>query len=571
MKEQLLKLIKNKLFIAVVINVIILGFCVYVTSFSYQNSSDFYNSFYICHEHFYFSSSLNYFLCLIAGSLQYLFPTFNCFVLSLIMLSFVAFTSLTYILLDKFGYRKGIVFSLAINILFCASHYSNVSSKQTSALLLAAGMLVFLNCIRNRRYRLSFWFALLECLAGAFLCIEYFFVSLIFLFAFFVSDMIARKKYRIRFRKFFWSARPYVLIVALLSVLVTGFSFWSYSINNFTPQNSYYYEYSSLYNSISNSSFPSYNGNEVAFAEKGINENDYDLLKSGYYDADNSLNLGTMRLVSKLQNQQDSSNIFTRSNDILTGITKNFSEFSCQTLVICSLAVMIILYLIFQRKCFCLFPIFLGIATYFSSIYLRTALNGSYNSIYGVWLFYFLFLLFSFDFGNLKYTFEKLLDKTHLISLFICIGAVVGLAIGYTMLYQNDYNSSLLKTKPSALYTEVERHPERYYVFDTTTYEDYTKHTNNYTHPLWGFNSSFMCNVDSFGYNHNNVQLRSRNLSENIYKTVLNGDRVFVIDNYITYKKEKYFRVHYTKDDKKVSYSLVDEIDGFKIYAVVTL
>ena len=43
--------------------------------------------------------------------------------------------------------------------------------------------------------------------------------------------------------------------------------------------------------------------------------------------------------------------------------------------------------------------------------------------------------------------------------------------------------------KPSDLYTEVDRHPENYYVLDPVTAKEYISYTDNYIHPLWGFSS----------------------------------------------------------------------------------
>ena len=45
---------------------------------------------------------------------------------------------------------------------------------------------------------------------------------------------------------------------------------------------------------------------------------------------------------------------------------------------------------------------------------------------------------------------------------------------------------------------------------------------------------------------------------------------VYVIDNYITYKKENYFKKYYsTEENKSYFYKLEKEIDGYKIYSVV--
>ena len=73
MKEKILNILKSDLLFAVAVNVVIMLFCIEVTTFSYDSSKDFYNSLYICNQHFYYSSTINYILSTIIGSVQYVF------------------------------------------------------------------------------------------------------------------------------------------------------------------------------------------------------------------------------------------------------------------------------------------------------------------------------------------------------------------------------------------------------------------------------------------------------------------------------------------------------------------
>ena len=81
MKEKILKAIKSKLTFAVVLNLLIMSFCILVTSFSYANSKDFYNSIFICQNHFYYSNEINYILAVVIGTIQYAVTDINAFVL----------------------------------------------------------------------------------------------------------------------------------------------------------------------------------------------------------------------------------------------------------------------------------------------------------------------------------------------------------------------------------------------------------------------------------------------------------------------------------------------------------
>ena len=175
MKDKILNALKSKAFFALAINIVIMALIIGVTAFSYDSADDFYNSLYICQYHNYYNNDINYIFATITGSLQYILLNFNCFVLFQILLSCAAFSSVTFVFVDKFGKHKAFMFTLVLNILFSFDHYSNILSSKTAALLLTAGSLMALNAIRNKRYSLPFWIGVLEVIFGTFLCFKYFF------------------------------------------------------------------------------------------------------------------------------------------------------------------------------------------------------------------------------------------------------------------------------------------------------------------------------------------------------------------------------------------------------------
>ena len=77
---------------------------------------------------------------------------------------------------------------------------------------------------------------------------------------------------------------------------------------------------------------------------------------------------------------------------------------------------------------------------------------------------------------------------------------------------------------------------------------------------MWGFKSSYLSNVDSFGYMHHNSVLNKKG-ADSVYRAAISIKNVYVIDNYITYKKENYLKKYYSTEET--------EIDGYKIYSVV--
>ncbi len=571
MKEKFIEFLKSKLLFAFIINFIILICCIEVTSFSYDSIKDFYNSVMICQNHFYYSDKINYIFANITGSLQFILNGFNCYVLGLIGLSFIAFVSISFVFADRYNKKISLLFTLLINILFAVNHYANIEISKTSALVLAAGFLLVLNAIRNKRYSLPCWIGVCEVALGSFLCFEYFFIALAFSVAYFLADMISKRKYKIPLRKFFWYFRPFLLMFALVTAVVIGLNQYSVSVNNANPDTADYYTYSKLSNSINSLPYPSYKGHSEDFKNVGIeSENEYELLKNGYYDSSTSLNNNTLKLVHEIQLKENSKTYLGELQNIFIDNFIHFAGFDTFAIIIIVYFALSVIYIVFQKRRFCFFPIFYLITAIITGIYLRYCFLATTSLMYGIWLLMFIMLLNSFDFNQKRPTHLKAIkfvEKNKVLISYVCIAVLL---CGFVAVYHTHqaYNDEGKKT--SGLISELKRHPERYYVFDPDTAKEYVKSSDNYIHPLWGFDSLFFENIDSFGYYHKPEELFRRNLTANIYESVLDGNKIYVIDNGITFKKEKYFTQFYAEDSTSAKYNQIDEINGFKIYRVLT-
>lgn len=570
MKEKILNLLKSKVFLALVLNIFILIFCILISSFSYDNSEDFYNSLSICQFHYYYNNSINYILATIIGSAQFALTGFNCFVLAQILLSCLAFTGFTYVITDKFGKVPGVVISLIVNILFALNHYADIQSSKTAAILFASGFLLVLNAIRNKQYNFPCWIGVIEILFGSFLKYEYFFIALAFAVVFFVAEMIAKRKYKIKFRKFFWFFRPYVLLFVFITALVIGANQYSFSVNHATEEATNYYTYSELTDSINEFAFPDYNDHEEEFKAINISENDYEMLASGYYDDTNSLNLTALSLVSEIQQQTNTTTVQTQIAEAGNEFISHFMVFDNIALYIILIILTFGLYIFLHKKRYAFFPILYLLTAIVASVFAQYIFVGGHFITYGIWLIACFFIVFSFNPEHYKQRISENINATPQMPLLVSGIFIVLLFVGECVIYQMHLPNISYNDKPSNLYAEIDRHPERYYVLDPSTAHDYLKFTDNYTHPLWGFRSSYLDNIDGFGYFHQQNEMLSHYLPTNIYEAVLTNKQIYVIDNYITYKKEKYLKEHYAINDSSVSYQQVDEINGFKIYDIIT-
>lgn len=569
MKEKVLKLIKSKSLFAILLNIVFMAICVGLTSFSYVDVSDYNNSILICNQHFYYSSSINYILAAIIGTIQYAFTDFNCFVLVEILFSFMAFSSFTFVFLDKYNSRKAVIFSIVINIIFTLNHYSYINSTKTAALLLTAGFLLVLNAIRNKRYSFSCWLGVFEILFGSFFNIVYFFVALGFAIAFFFGDMIAKRKYRLDFQKLFWYFRPFLLMFLLIAVLGVGLCQFSYTVNQATEEGKNYFEYSMLTRTIDTLPYPDYDENAEAFAEVGIdNDSEYELLKNGYYDDSKMLNNDALKLVSNLQKQENSKTILYAVSEVFTDLGSNVINLSTRLIVMIVYLAISIVFILYHKNRFSFFPLFYLLSGFAASVVLRYLYNGAEYLTYGIWLLMIVLLInsFNFDVERSKKPSSKLrLSNGYFI---ISIAVIVALTCSYAALFIMHKPGDKSDDVPQHLISEISRNPDYYYVMDTQTQKEFIKYTENYLHPLWGFREGYLENLDSFGYFHNYDLLRKRNLPENIYDAVLKNRKIQVIDKNITFKKEKYFTTNYVQAPQSAMYNQVEALDEYKLYEV---
>lgn len=569
MKEKVLKLIKSKSLFAILLNIVFMAICVGLTSFSYVEISDYNNSILICNQHFYYNSSINYILAAFIGTIQYVFSDFNCFVLVEILLSFMAFTSFTFVFLDKYNMRKAVIFSLVINIIFTLNHYSYINSTKTAALLVTAGFLLVLNAIRNKRYSFSCWVGVLEIILGSFFNIVYFFVGLGFAIAFFFGDMIAKRKYRLDFQKLFWYFRPYLLMFLLIAVIGVGLSQFSYTVNHATEEGENYYDYSMLTKSIDTLPYPDYYDNAEEFAKAGIdNDSEYELLKNGYYDDTKMLNNNALRLVSDLQKQENSKTILYAITEVFTDLGNNVMTMSTRLMVMLVYIAISLVFIIYHKNRFSFFPLFYLLSGFAASVVLRYLYNGAEYLTYGIWLLMIVLLINSFNFEVERS--DKPSSKLRMSNgyFIISIAIIIALTAGYATLFVMHKPEDKTDEVPQHLIAEISRNPDYYYVMDTQTQKEFVKYTENYLHPLWGFRDGYLENLDSFGYFHNYDLMRKRNLPDNIYEAVLKNRKIQVIDKYITFKKEKYFTINYVEQPQSAIYNQIDAVDDYKLYEV---
>lgn len=573
MKEKFLTVWRSSFLFAFVLNAVFLTACVLLTSFTYEGDGDFLNSVLICQKHIYANASVNYILAMLIGTVQLVFPHINCFVLFEVMAAFAAFVSITFVFADKYNKRKAFVFASILNIMFALHHYTNVDSTRTAALLCAAGFLLVLLAIHQKRYTLSCWVGVLEIMLGSCLNIAYFFIALGFAVAFFFGDLIAKKKYRLPFRKLFWYFRPFLLMFLLVSALTLGLCQFSYQVNHATEASRNYYEYAVTQNAVNALPYPDYSSHADQFKAAGIaSEEDYELLKNGYYDEATDLSVSALKAVHEIQLKDNPKNI---ANVFSAVFKDNYEEAMQLDRSIVTIAVYLLVSLVFifyHKNRFSFFPLFYLIVGVLSGFALRFVYDSSDNLTYGIWVFMIALLLNSFNFEVLRRQKVNTKMREHNVYLVFSILTVLALGGLNGFIYYQNMQLAVPDTGESStrfLISELNRNPDCYYVMDPPTKRTFDRSTENYLHPMWGFREEYLDNLDDFGFLHNDEVLRRRNLPENIYEAAVSKKKIYVIDNNVVFKKEKYFTAHYAPEGKTAFYNALSEPGGYHIYKII--
>ena len=569
MKDLILKALKSKILFAAVINAVFAAVIIIFTSFSYLDSKDFYTSTLICRDHFYYSGTINYILAAIVGTVQYSMQDFNCFVLFQILASYAAFVSITFVFADKYNKRKAFIFTAVFNIIYALNHYSQVSSKSTSALLLLGGFMLVLGAIYHKRYSLSCWLGVVEIIFGSFLNYLYFFVALGFAVAFFFGDMIAKKKYRLQFQKFFWYSRPFFLMFLLVTALCMGLAQFSYSVNHATYEAEEYYRYSTAAEAVDSLPFPDYKEHTEEFKQAGIDtESKYEVFKQGYYDADKKLDTDAIEAVNKIQLAEVRSKPAYALDSMFMDFYAHIQNPDTTFIAMLVYIAISIIFIIYHKNRFSFFPLFYFLAGIITCIVLRLFLFINSAVLYGVLMFMLALLMNSFNFEIQRS--EKPSSKLRLSNGYLIISSIAVILVGIinVFVFFNSLPTVNYNNVPESLISDINRNPDCYYVIDTATEKDFVQYTENYLHPMWGFRNEYLENLDSFGYFHNSDMLRRRYLPENIYEAVMTNRKIYVIDKNIVFRKENYLTENYADPNSYVSYEQANELDGYKIYEV---
>lgn len=302
------KFLKNhsSVFTAVLVNAFFLTFILLFCGAYYEVSDDWFFAKNIADGHYDYTFC-SFFIQYLTGLVQKVIYPVNAFIVVQIALGFVALSTICYIFLETFKFKKGILFILILECLFAINIYSIVTFTKTAAFLAVAGGLMMLWAYHNKKH-LGFWvYGIVLVLFGSFYRLKIFYSVLAVFFFVVAACMIASlEKFNIKsilgmFRKVL-NIKTVSMVLAML-LAVFSYDFVSREIIYSGEGMDYYKEYNSLRSSVVDFTLPDYDrdGNAEMYNSIGISRNDYEMIKRWYLDDEGNADVETLTKLCELQ------------------------------------------------------------------------------------------------------------------------------------------------------------------------------------------------------------------------------------------------------------------------------
>lgn len=566
------KYIKSNCFISISISTLFLLICLIFIHPFYDQADDYYMALGLSNgDKILF---INYFLGVFVSFLQGIFENINVFSIIQIIISFLLMIISNNIFLSR--YKKAI--SLPIVFLFdtiiAANHFCKIGFTQLSSLCVCIGTIVIMHgIIYNRRIYVVSGITIM--VVGSFFRFDNIFVGFLFLFFglfiyYIIYSFILKK--RITFKRLVakdFMIRVYLPII-LLILLVFGFENLSKHIYNTDSSFRQYSIQNNIRSSVEDYPILNYEDNKKIYSNIGLSENDYKMILSWKIDGafDNSS-------LEKLANESKSlrpNMIHAVSNFIITSF-REMINLSDVGVLILLLIFTIIIYLVFFKLRYAIFPLFISIAIGILNSYLFYIQRYPYRITYGIWLSAIFILIYLFKFCEMNrlgsiIKFFLYNSKLKILPLVFSIS----LCAFYSLTYYFNFNQFFVVSDNSKLFEYIDNSKKNFVIIGENY--DIRNSSETYKNPLTIANDIYLKKCVSWGMVYYNTPFYKDQLERfgisNLYWDLIDNKDILLIDNINSDSVNmmvKYFNEHGTS---RITYSLVNQIDRFGIFEITT-
>lgn len=518
---------------------------------------------------------IGYFLTTFCGFVQHFIYPINAFVLIHLVLAFISFTSVTYVFMDKFGIKLGTLPSVFTICFFGVSHYSTISFTRLPGLLCTAGFLCIIHFIYKNKGLFGVVFGGFLITVGSFYRFKIFetalVIAVLFVMALSTSEHFSfsnpDRSFVSLLKRVFEPKRIIACIV--VTALCFGFNFISKTINTSSNELKYFKEWTTYRSSVWDYAIPKYEEAREAYDKIGIDENDLLMLENGYMDNDGAFSKEKLKEIRDIQAELGYNKLsgFELLKTMVLSEFANMRGLGDKGIAALFFGMITFVFLILFQKRTYFIPLSLLTSIFIFYTYLWSSSRVPFRAVYVLWVSAIIYLLYSFNFDNLRSVFGTLFKKKRVIVA--CISFVLSIVLsisGFALTgLSNDALTSHERNEKSELQKYVESNPNEKFL--CTRGSSIPKQTQGnillFEEEITNA-KTYSCTY--YAHPHNKEILSEFGL-ENIYSGLLEKD-VYLIDRETVGHVDmfkNYLQKHYG-EGKMVEYELHKQIAGFNIY-----
>lgn len=515
---------------------------------------------------------VNYYLCRVLIVIQKAFTGVNVFMLSQIVMSFMAFTAVFRVLIERSREVTEWLLAACVIAFFAFDHYSAIQFTKTSALLMAAGLIYVADAYTRRKSIFAYIGGILLYFTGVCYRQMGMFPAISFIFLFMLVWWILNGK------EYFKGKKPVleiglVLVIVVLLVAPYGFDKMSDRMNASTPELALAREYQA--ERIKITDYPltkNYNKFKADYDAAGLSENDLYTVDRFVLDYDGAATLENLKTINKINSPAFSTHMSIKKavKKFVRKTFKALKERSFTGMHIIALAGLCLFMLLAVRpKSWIYIPLIgaLTVALYITIYYMQRT---NYRAFYvadvsaALWLLYVIM-------AEGKVPGERKALRVWSARLLCVIAASAVLCFfpkaGRIENAKAEHNLDMVASEEATAY--LESHPDNFYVMPTPV----QKWPATYLDPLAPAKMQDNC-TNTGGWETmtpSRLNFLAAHGVSNPVKDLIDAPNMYMFGKYKKDMLLEYYNKWYGSEDLKIDLEKADEVDGIDVYKVVSV
>ncbi len=523
----------------------------------------------------------NYYLTRALGFLQDLIFPLNAYTIVHIALAYLAYTGISVVLSDKFGYKSATFMTAVVTMLFGVNNYITISFTRLPGLLCAAGLLMILHYSAKKGF-IGVVLGSLLTIAGGLYRFNVFELALgmalVFAGCLTLNRFIGLPKEKRRFSsllKLVFEPKRLVAAVLIFSLCYV-LNVESKKINTSTEELRYYSTYTNLRSSIWDYQIPDYSDCREEYDALGIDANDIELIREGFCDKDGVMSVDNMREIQSIRdefNKSDNSYAsFLRTSYSYAG--SRIKSFNIEFIASVLFALIFLLYIVLHKEQSIFIPIVFLITVLAVYGYFLYTGRIKYRVMFTVWFSAFVYLFYLIDTKAMRPEIKNIFVRYK--KRFVCIGVplILVFCVGCTI-FLNKQNiiidHSEMNETMDELYEYMEEKPENKYVLVKliSTVNDLP---NRYDSAFVAVKTDYSANFKHTDCTYYASPFRNRQMeafgTDNLFASLVDDGVycVFSREKFLHYPLMIYdYLEKYYCPGELLDYEVVDELENFVI------